>query len=64
MLQGYCCYLDPSIDNINVQPDALMNEVKNILKDNWEYINYDLSYQEFTAQMNVYLKTTCFKASH
>jgi hypothetical protein len=45
----YCHCLDLSIDNINAQPHALMNEMKNRLKNNWEYIGYDLSYREFKA---------------
>jgi len=44
MLQGYYYVLDPNIDNINAQPHHLINEMKSRLKDNWEYIGYDLSY--------------------
>jgi hypothetical protein len=55
MLHGYCGVLDLNIDNINAQPHVLMNIVKNRLEDQWEYVGYDLSYQEFKAQMNVYL---------
>jgi hypothetical protein len=32
-----------------------MNIMKSMLEDQWEYVGYDLSYQEFKAQMNVYL---------
>jgi len=35
------------VDNINAQPHALMNEVKSRLEDNWEYVKYDLAYEEF-----------------
>lgn len=55
MLCGYCNILDPSIDNINAQPHASMNWMKSILKDNWEYVGYDLSYWEFKVQVNVFL---------
>jgi hypothetical protein len=56
MLHGYCSILDPSINNINAQPHVLINLVKNILNENWEYIGYDLSYREFKAQVNIYVK--------
>jgi hypothetical protein len=56
MLCGYCGILDPSINNINVQPHALMNIVKGKLEDQWEYVGYDLSYREFKAQVIIYLK--------
>ncbi len=56
MLHGYCHILDLSINNINAQPNILMNIVKNRLEENWEYVGYDLSYHEFNAQVNVYLK--------
>ncbi len=56
MLHGYCSCLDPSIDNINAQPRALMNQVRNRLEENWEYVGNDLSYREFKAQVNVFLK--------
>jgi hypothetical protein len=56
MLHGYCGVLDPSINNINAQPHVLMNTVKSRLEDQWEYVGYDLSYREFKAQVNVYLK--------
>ncbi|KAH8949932.1 hypothetical protein BDL97_10G057800 [Sphagnum fallax] len=56
MLRGYCSCLDPSIDNINAQPRALMNQVRNRLEENWEYVGNDLSYREFKAQVNVFLK--------
>jgi hypothetical protein len=56
MLHGYCGVLDPIIDNINAQPRVLMNSMKNKLEDNWEYVKYDLSFHEFKAQVNVYLK--------
>jgi len=46
MLRGYCCCLDPSIDNTYAQW-ALMNEMNNKLKEDWEYIGYDLLYQKF-----------------
>jgi hypothetical protein len=29
--------------------------MKSILKDNWEYVGYDLSYWEFKVQVNVFL---------
>ncbi len=44
------------MDNINAQPHALMNEVKSRLEDNWEYVKYDLAYEEFKVQVNVYVK--------
>jgi hypothetical protein len=56
MLRGYCSVLDPIIDNINPQPHALMNQILNRLVENWEYVGYELSYREFKAQVNVYLK--------
>jgi hypothetical protein len=56
MLCGYYSVLNPSVDNINAQPRALMNEVKGRLDDNWEYIGYDLAYKELKVQVNVYLK--------
>ncbi len=56
MLRNYCRVLNLNVDNINARPHALMNEVKNRLDENWEYVRYDLSYKEFKAQMNVYLK--------
>jgi hypothetical protein len=56
MVRGYCCVLDPSINNVNAQPHILMNTMKNRLEENWEYVGYDLSYYEFKAQVNVYLK--------
>jgi hypothetical protein len=34
----------------------LMNELKTKLKENWEYVGYDLHYWKFKAQANVYLK--------
>lgn len=33
-----------------------MNIVKSRLEENWEYVGYDLTYQEFKAQVNVFLK--------
>jgi hypothetical protein len=54
MLCAYYNILDPNIDNINAQPLALMNQVKARLKDNWEYIGYELSYNEFKAHVNVF----------
>jgi hypothetical protein len=56
MLHGNCFVLDPSVDNINAQPHALMNEVKGRLDDDWDYVGYDLAYKEFKVQVNVYLK--------
>ncbi len=56
MLHAYCFVLNPSVENINAQPYALMNEVKGRLDDNSEYISYDLAYREFKASLNVYLK--------
>jgi hypothetical protein len=56
MLRGYCGVLDPSINNINAQPHVLMNMMKSRLENQWEYVGYDLFYQEFKAQVNVYLK--------
>jgi hypothetical protein len=56
MLHGYCHILDPSIGNINAQPNILMNKMKNRLEEDWEYVGYDLSCHEFKAQVNVYLK--------
>jgi hypothetical protein len=56
MLCGYCHILDPSINNINAQPHILMNLVKNKLEENWEYVEYDLSYRELKAQLSVQLK--------
>jgi hypothetical protein len=53
---GYCNILDSSIDNINAQPHALMNWVKSILEDDWEYVGYNLSYWEFKVQVNMFLK--------
>ncbi len=56
MLHGYCSCLDLGIDNINAQPHHMMNEVFHRLEENWEYVGHDLSYKEFKAQVNVYLK--------
>jgi hypothetical protein len=56
VLRGYCSVLDPIIDNIKAQLHALMNQILNRLVENWEYIRYELSYREFKAQVNVYLK--------
>ncbi len=56
MLHGYYRVLDSSIYNINVQPYHLINEMKSRLKENWEYVGYDLSYQAFKAHLNVFLK--------
>jgi hypothetical protein len=42
--------LDSSIDHINAQPRAKMNEMKNKLDENCEYVGYELSYQKFKAQ--------------
>jgi hypothetical protein len=47
------------MDNINAQPHTLMNEIRSILKDKWEYVRYNLSYREFKSQINVYLKNRC-----
>ncbi len=33
-----------------------MNIVKSSLEENWEYVGYDLTYQEFKAQVNVFIK--------
>jgi hypothetical protein len=55
ILHGYYGVLDLNINNNNAQPHVLMNIVKSKLEDQWEYVGYDLSYQEFKAQMNVYL---------
>jgi len=55
-LCGYYSCLDPSVNNINAQPHALMNEVKTMFERNWEYLGYDLSYKKFKAQVFVYLK--------
>ncbi len=30
-----------------------------MLENNWEYVGHDLSYKEFKAQVNVYLKNRC-----
>jgi hypothetical protein len=56
MFHEYCGVLDLNIDNINAQPHVLMNTLKSRLEDQWEYVDYDLSYQNFKAQVNVYLK--------
>jgi hypothetical protein len=56
MLHAYCSIFDPSINNINAQPLALMNQKKARFEENWEYVGYDLSYKKFKAQMNVFLK--------
>jgi hypothetical protein len=48
--------LDANINNINAQLHTKMNKVKNRLKDNWEYVYSDLSYREFKAQVDVFLK--------
>ncbi len=56
MLCAYCSILHPSINNINPQPHALMNQVKAILDKSWEYVGYEPSYKEVKAQVNVYLK--------
>jgi len=56
MLHNYYSILDPNIDNINAQLHALMNQLLIKLVKNWEYVGYDLSYKEFKAQVNVYLK--------
>jgi hypothetical protein len=56
MLHGYCSILDSSIDHINAQPHAKMNEMKNKLDENCEYVWYELSYQKFKAQVNVFFK--------
>jgi len=45
--------LDSSIDHINAQPHAKMNVMKNKLDENCEY---ELSYQKFKAQVNVFFK--------
>jgi hypothetical protein len=55
-LHGYYLVLDPSINNINAQPHHLINEMKFRLEENWEYVGYDLSYREFKAHLNVFLK--------
>jgi hypothetical protein len=55
-LRGYYSCLDLSIDNINAQPHALMNWVLSRSAENWEYVGYNLSYKEFKAQVNVFLK--------
>jgi hypothetical protein len=57
MLCAYCSILDPNIDNINAQPPTLMNQVKARLEDKWEYIGYDLSYNEFKTHVNVFTIT-------
>jgi hypothetical protein len=49
MLHACCSILNPNINNINAQPSTLMNQVKGKLKENWEYVGYDLSYKEFKA---------------
>jgi hypothetical protein len=36
-----------------------MNEVLHKLEKNLEYVGHDLSYKEFKAQMNIYLKNRC-----
>lgn len=56
MLHGYASILHPNIDNMNAQPRALMNPMKNRLEENQEYVGYDLPYREFKAQVNVFLK--------
>jgi hypothetical protein len=56
MLRGYNSMLDPSIDNIDTKPHVLMNIMKSGLEENREYVGYDLTYQEFKAQVNVFLK--------
>jgi hypothetical protein len=33
-----------------------MNEVLHRQEEDWEYVGHDLSYKEFKAQVNVYLK--------
>jgi hypothetical protein len=33
-----------------------MNLVRSRLDANWEYVGYDLSYPEFKAQVNLYVK--------
>jgi hypothetical protein len=53
MFQGYCGILDPNIDNINPQPHVLLIQVISKLEENWEYVGYDLSYQEFKVHVNV-----------
>jgi hypothetical protein len=55
MLHGCCSCLDLSTNNINAQPHEKLNQVKSRLEENWEYVGYDLSYQDFKTQVNAYL---------
>ncbi len=33
----------------------MMNEVRSSLEENWEYVGYELLFQEFKAHFNVFL---------